>query len=86
MPPIRRFGILDCLVSVVCIVLDITEIVLYGLFTLTPLTYVILNGVTAGLWFMAVLWTAVGYGVSTDGPGLGLVVLLGGVVECILIL
>ena len=80
-----REELLIIIICAVCLILDITEIILFAKHILQPLIYLVLSVVKTTVWFIIFMITVVGT-VKEGGGTSGTQVLLGGFVESVILL
>ncbi|CAD6592440.1 MAG: hypothetical protein ASARMPREDX12_006088 [Alectoria sarmentosa] len=82
-------GLLQIIICAVCIILDVTEIILFARGTLQPITYLVLQCVKTTLWFIIFLIAAVGGVREESVPGESgdvALILLSGLIEAVVLL
>ena len=77
------------IICIVCIILDITEIILFAIHNLMPITYLVLQCVKTAMWFIilmiAIVTTTSQQRIGDEWDNIGALVLLNGLVEAVVL-
>ena len=77
------------IICIVCIILDITEIILFAIHNLVPITYLVFQCVKTAMWFIilmiAIVTTTSQQRIGDEWDNIGALVLLNGLVEAVVL-